>query len=173
MRRAKSPAPARCICVILEWENQHMDPVEEIIRKAQERGDFDNLPGKGRPLDLRENPFVPPDMQLAYRMLANSGYAPDVVEEDKALRARIAHLEQQLQGFVRRWTNWRGTSWSEGQRLERLAARERFLRDYAEEARAINGHIHVFNASAPPAMQRGALPVISMVTKAEERLAIP
>lgn len=149
-----------------------MDPVEEIIRKAQERGDFDNLPGKGKPLDLRENPFVPPDMQLAYRMLATSGFAPDVVEEAKALRARIAQLEQQLETFARRWTTWRRTPWTEGQRLERLAARASFVREYAEEARAINSRIHIFNTSAPPAMQRGTLAVATMVAAAERRLPL-
>ncbi|HWE60382.1 MAG TPA: DUF1992 domain-containing protein [Chloroflexota bacterium] len=150
-----------------------MDPVEEIIRNAQERGDFDNLPGSGKPLDLRENPFVPPEWQLAYRMLASSGFAPDIVEDDKAMRARIAELEKRLETFVRRWTNWRRSPWSEGQRLERLAAREAFLRDYAEEARAINSRIHMFNAGAPVAMHRGALPVAALVAAAEERLPIP
>ena len=32
------------------WES----PVEKQIREAQERGDFDNLPGAGKPLDLRD-----------------------------------------------------------------------------------------------------------------------
>lgn len=32
------------------WES----PVEKAIREAQERGDFDNLPGAGKPLDLRD-----------------------------------------------------------------------------------------------------------------------
>lgn len=149
-----------------------MDPVEEIIRKAQERGDFDNLPGAGKPLDLSDNPFVPPDLQMAYRMLASSGFAPDIVEEDKAMRARIAQLEQQLERFVRRWSTWRRAPWSEGQRLERLAARETFLREYADEAREINGKIHLFNAAAPPSMQRGALRIAAMLAAAEERLPI-
>lgn len=29
-------------------------PVDKAIREAQERGDFDNLPGAGKPLDLRD-----------------------------------------------------------------------------------------------------------------------
>jgi DnaJ family protein C protein 28 len=149
-----------------------MDPVEEIIRKAQERGDFDNLPGRGKPLDLRENPFVPADLQLAYRMLESSGFAPDTVEEDKAMRARVAQLDKLLETFVRRWTNWRRTPWTEGQRLERLAARETFLRDYAEEAGEINSRIHLFNASAPPAMHRGALSIRALIATAEDRLPV-
>ncbi|MDN5797235.1 MAG: DUF1992 domain-containing protein [Intrasporangium sp.] len=32
------------------WES----PVERAIREAQERGDFDNLPGAGKPLDLHD-----------------------------------------------------------------------------------------------------------------------
>jgi hypothetical protein len=32
------------------WES----PVERAIREAQERGDFDDLPGAGKPLDLRD-----------------------------------------------------------------------------------------------------------------------
>ena len=150
-----------------------MDPVEEIIRKAQERGDFDNLPGSGKPLDLRENPFVPPEWQLAYRMLAGSGFAPDIVEGGKALRARIEALEKRQETFVRRWNGWRQSSWSEEQRLRRLAAREAFLREYAEEARAINNRIHLFNANAPMAMQRGALRIAALLATAEERLPIP
>ena len=33
------------------WES----PVEKQIREAQERGDFDNLPGAGKPLDLSDS----------------------------------------------------------------------------------------------------------------------
>ncbi len=33
-----------------QWES----PVDRQIREAQERGDFDNLPGAGKPLDLRD-----------------------------------------------------------------------------------------------------------------------
>jgi len=29
------------------------------IREAQERGEFDDLPGKGQPLDLAGNPYAP------------------------------------------------------------------------------------------------------------------
>ena len=34
-----------------QWES----PVERQIREAQERGDFDNLPGAGKPLDLSDS----------------------------------------------------------------------------------------------------------------------
>ena len=50
------------------------------IREAIERGDFANVPGSGRPLDLgEENPFAG-DMEVAYRILRQAGGAPLWIE---------------------------------------------------------------------------------------------
>src|SRR6266446_1664378 len=51
------------------------DYVEEQIREAQARGEFDNLPGFGKPLDLDSNQFAG-DKALAYSMLTQNGFAP-------------------------------------------------------------------------------------------------
>jgi hypothetical protein len=62
-----------------------MDPWNDIaerkIRKAMEEGAFDNLSGKGRPLDLEEDPYEDPSMRMAHRLLRNNGFAPPWVEE--------------------------------------------------------------------------------------------
>ena len=50
--------------------------VEEQIRQAIERGDFDNLEGKGKPLDLSEWEKVHPEMRMAHSILKSSGYVP-------------------------------------------------------------------------------------------------
>ena len=47
--------------------------VEEMIKKAQERGEFDNLPGKGKPIDLTEYFEMPEDVRVARTMLKNAG----------------------------------------------------------------------------------------------------
>ena len=53
---------------------------ESRIREAIERGDFANVPGSGRPLDLgEENPFAG-DMEVAYRILRQAGGAPLWIE---------------------------------------------------------------------------------------------
>jgi DnaJ-like protein len=57
---------------------------EEKIKKAAERGDFDDLPGKGKPLELEDDSNVPEDLRLAYKVLKNAGYTPaefDVKQE--------------------------------------------------------------------------------------------
>jgi len=66
---------------------------EQRIREAQTRGELDDLPGAGKPLALEEdNPFVPPELRMAYKVLKNAGYIPPEVE----LRRDIHSLEQLL-----------------------------------------------------------------------------
>jgi Domain of unknown function (DUF1992) len=54
---------------------------ERKIAEAVARGEFDGLPGAGKPLDLAEDPLVPEDQRMANRILRNAGYAPREVEE--------------------------------------------------------------------------------------------
>jgi len=49
---------------------------EQKIRDAIERGELDNLPGAGKPLDVAEDPLIPEDMRVAYRILKNAGFVP-------------------------------------------------------------------------------------------------
>ncbi len=49
---------------------------EERIKKAQEDGAFDALPGRGRPLDLEDDAHVPEDLRLAWRVLKNANCLP-------------------------------------------------------------------------------------------------
>ena len=52
---------------------------EQRITEALARGDLDNLPGAGQPIDLEEDPLVPEDLRMAYRILKNAGYVPPEV----------------------------------------------------------------------------------------------
>lgn len=50
---------------------------ERRIQEAIDAGAFDNLEGMGKPLQFEDNPFVPREMKAAFKVLENSGYAPD------------------------------------------------------------------------------------------------
>lgn len=54
--------------------------IEQQIRAAIERGDFDNLAGKGRPLDLDAYFNTPEDMRMAFAMLKSNDFVPEEVE---------------------------------------------------------------------------------------------
>jgi hypothetical protein len=60
--------------------------VEERIKHAQKRGDFDKLPGQGRPLQFREEPFVAEDLRLAHKILKNADCLPPELEAQREIR---------------------------------------------------------------------------------------
>ena len=66
--------------------------VETLIREAQARGEFDNLPGKGKPIDLTEYFNSPEDVRVAQAMLKNAGMVPVEIE----LLQDIAALKETL-----------------------------------------------------------------------------
>src|SRR5262245_1701689 len=70
--------------------------IEARIHKAQEEGAFDDLPGKGKPLQLDDDAFVPEDLRLAFKVLRNAGCLPIAME----LRKEIYSLRQLLDAAI-------------------------------------------------------------------------
>ena len=60
--------------------------VEERILDAQRKGEFDNLQGAGKPLDLEDSGSVPEDLRIAYKILKNADYIPPELELKKEIR---------------------------------------------------------------------------------------
>ena|ERR1044072_6084835 len=50
---------------------------DDQIKKAMDNGEFDNLPGKGKPLDLDAYFATPEDLRIAYSVLKSSGFVPE------------------------------------------------------------------------------------------------
>src|SRR5262245_11232412 len=68
---------------------------ERRIKDAMDAGEFDNLEGMGKPLkDIDDNPFVPADMRAAFKVLSNSGYAPDWVVLAQQIDSDIEKLRR-------------------------------------------------------------------------------
>ena len=65
---------------------------EERIRDAIQRGEFDNLPGRGKPLNLEDDRHIPEDLRLAYKVLKNAGCLPPELE----LKKEISKAEELL-----------------------------------------------------------------------------
>lgn len=59
--------------------------VEQRILEAQERGEFDNLPGHGKPLHLEDDSNVPEDLRIAYKILKNADCLPPEIQERKEI----------------------------------------------------------------------------------------
>jgi hypothetical protein len=67
---------------------------ERRIAEAVSRGELENLPGEGRPLELDDDALVPEDLRLAYRILKNAGFVPPEVQTLN----EIAQLERLAMG---------------------------------------------------------------------------
>lgn len=66
--------------------------VESLIKEAQERGEFENLPGKGKPIDLTTYFEMPEEIRLAQSVLKNAGMRSPEVQ----LLNEIAEMRQIL-----------------------------------------------------------------------------
>ena len=69
--------------------------VEQRIREAQEKGEFDNLEGSGKPLDLAADQSVAEELRLAYKILKNADCLPPEIE----LKKEIRQTEEMLTGM--------------------------------------------------------------------------
>ena len=53
---------------------------EQRISEALARGELDDLPGAGCPLELDDDRMVPEDLRMAFRILKNAGFVPPEVQ---------------------------------------------------------------------------------------------
>ncbi len=65
---------------------------EENIQAAIRRGEFDDLPGQGRRLELDDENLVPETLRAGYRLLKNAGCLPP----ELTLRREIHEIETLL-----------------------------------------------------------------------------
>jgi len=71
---------------------------EQRIIEAQRDGAFDNLPGKGKPLELEDLSWVPEDLRIGYHVLKNAHVLPPEVELLKdihSLEDLLKHVEDE------------------------------------------------------------------------------
>jgi hypothetical protein len=70
--------------------------VEERIRKAQKKGEFENLEGAGERLNLADDQAVAEELRLAYKILKNADCLPPEIE----IKKEIHQTEELLAGMT-------------------------------------------------------------------------
>jgi DnaJ family protein C protein 28 len=72
-------------------------PVEQQIREAIERGDFDDLPGKGKPIDFGlANPYEDSTAGVLRRILRDNECSHPMIEAVRALDAQLGAMRNRL-----------------------------------------------------------------------------
>jgi hypothetical protein len=79
--------------------------IEEQIRKAMDAGEFDNLEGKGKPLNLNDYFNTPEDVRMGYSVLKSAKILPEEVDRLK----EIGELKEKIKTLTdedekRKWT---------------------------------------------------------------------
>lgn len=114
-------------------------PIDKIIREAREKGAFENLPGKGKPVQWEDESQVPEDQRLAHRVIKNSGFTLDWIDLGKELDSRFEAARRKLENA------------REARRAGGLAAEDwdRAVREYKTEIEDLNRAVIGYNLRAP------------------------
>jgi len=81
--------------------------IDEIIRQAMKEGKFDDLPGKGKPLNLDQNPHQDPEWRVAHHLLKSGGFSLPWIE-------RLGEIDEELGGARSSLAisrDWQQNSW--------------------------------------------------------------
>ena len=136
--------------------------VNKQITEAMERGEFTNLPGKGKPLKLDTNPYLTPQARMVNRLLKENGFTPQWVELEKEIKEEKAQLErvlinlkarrERLAAIVRQYPHRRGA-------ISRTFEQERAraLVQYSEKLENLNRKIQRVNLLMPTRNRQYAL----------------
>ena len=81
-----------------QWESI----AERKIPEAIEAGAFDNLPSRGKPIELDTDPD--PSLWMAHHLLRVNGFAPAWIEESKDIDAAVNRLRADLRNARGRWS---------------------------------------------------------------------
>jgi hypothetical protein len=117
--RSPSPVPRP----LRAWESA----IDRQIREAQERGEFDNLPGRGKPLDLSS--WGQGDWALAHHVLKQAGETLPWIVMSREIEAAEARLRDILRDIPRLTPAERGRA--RQRYLKEAAALDKMLEEYA------------------------------------------
>jgi len=143
-----------------------MPDIEEQIRRAMQEGKFNDLPGKGKPLKLEDDPHADPEWKMAFRVLKEAGFSLPWIESLKEIEADVEAARAALH---QAW-QWRRQTEAEGQPGEFVRLEwERAVQRFQERVAVINKRIRDVNLQVPNArFQRPLLDLAREVRRVEE-----
>ncbi|MFN8495759.1 MAG: DnaJ family domain-containing protein [Caldilineaceae bacterium] len=125
------------------------DYVNQQIEEAMRAGQFDNLKGKGKPQDLRRNPFVPEDQELAFNLLSNNDLVPGWISDRTAILKAIEQWRENAQRLTLPYHHQLQTAMSEQRRAQLQERWTAQVQRWETELRDLNKRINVVNLQQP------------------------
>ena len=126
------------------------DLVTQRIEEAQRDGAFDNLPGHGKPLKDRRNPYLPEEMQLAFNMLEDNDLPPAWIGDRKEIQANIGKLRANMQ----RHADWHRTQLADAaanahEQRRLFESWKYYVQQWAADVTDLNKRILTLNLKQP------------------------
>jgi len=145
------------------------DYISEQIREAEARGEFDNLQGAGKPLNLDSNVYAG-DKATGYSLLKSQGYAPKEIELAKEIRTEYERAEAKIARLLQRGRALRSRRVPPFASEKRAfnAAVEKAAAEYEKTLRDLNRKILTLNLITPLVMHQSPFDVEKLVQKFRE-----
>jgi DnaJ family protein C protein 28 len=124
------------------------DAAEEAIEEAMRAGDFDDLPGRGKPLNLINNPYAP-GTELAYQLLKDNQYTLPRISERAALLADIQELRDQISNTWIEYQDEYCVAPDDSQRLDLIQGWSELVSSWEESIAGLNKDIATLNLKQP------------------------
>ena len=117
---------------------------ERKIQEAIDEGKFDDLPGKGQPLNLEEDMSIPFSVRMTNQVLKNANVLPEWIQIQKDIHAGKAALEALKSKLIKENQRWNS-------RLASLpeadASRQAYTAWYARSRALVLKHLKGVNTS--------------------------
>ncbi len=120
--------------------------IEQKIREAIDEGVFDNLPGRGKPLDLDAEIFMDPEWRLAYRLLRSNNFTLPWIEARREIGLEIKAARA---GLARAWARCQARDPSGAVPAPGQQEWGQAIENFRRQGAAINRRIADFNLTAP------------------------
>ena len=120
--------------------------VEERLQAAFADGKFTDLPGKGKPLNLEQDPLADPAQWMARHILRNSGMSLPWIEERRRIEKLCAEATAEL---ARSWSRYRASAGAERPSPAAESRWQEAMVTFQERVSALNRRIRTYNLAVP------------------------
>jgi DnaJ family protein C protein 28 len=117
--------------------------IDEIIRRAIQEGKFDDLPGKGKPLKLDQNPHEDPEWRAAFHILKSGGFSLPWIESLNQIETNLNNARNALSQA------WQGLQDEEHGQIESQLMLSQSVDQFRARIEGINKQIRAYNLAVP------------------------
>lgn len=128
---------------------QWSDLISQRIEEAMRDGQFDNLRGKGRPINPAPDPHIPPEMQMANSLLKNNELVPAWISDRNAVLAAVETTRNKIRRAAADYSVALRSAETAAARDQVEARWQAQLSALREEVRALNRRIELQNYKQP------------------------